>query len=556
MKILVISLLRLGDVVMSTGILRLLREKYRDAEIHLLINQQFAGLAPMIKSADHILTFDRQHIQEGLGDASRPLFDSYERVRQFVEDLSEQQYDLVINLTQNKLSGYLLSLVEAKEKQGLSLDVQGRAGFGSSWFRHLNRQIDSDSDGVFHHTDIFNFALGSGSDTYGPILAETESGLQEAQRFIVDGRPFVAIQALSSDIKKDWELDSLKKALRSFQRVHPKVDLVFLAAPNEAARLGPLVMELAEGKNHVRLAVCGLEAAFSLVARAKVLLTMDTSIKHLASATSTPVLELSLGSSDYRRTGVYSQDSIIIQSKEPCAPCSHSKNCHRERHFCGERLSPELIALTLSSVYTRQLAQLSAVAEEFSDEADVLRTELREGGFWSALPVQSEFSEASVARLVDLCTWKIFLNQAGRTPERVSQYGAESVRLSRLLRRQFPTVSRTEWKHLLSAMEKQIEGLEGRFMAIDSGLKSLHAQFENADRLKEFVYNLVNLRDRLRPSPMARLLGTGLDAVIDDDQSPAFVRLRRITETMTEIQSRAEIEKKVVRALGQLMEAQ
>ncbi len=52
MKILVMSLHRLGDIVMTTPILQTLKKKYPQAHIHILMHSQFSGVLPLLQNVD------------------------------------------------------------------------------------------------------------------------------------------------------------------------------------------------------------------------------------------------------------------------------------------------------------------------------------------------------------------------------------------------------------------------------------------------------------------------------------------------------------------------
>ena len=557
MKILVMSLLRIGDIVLAAPVLRGLREKHPQAEIHLLINSQFKAITPLIPYIDKTIPFDREGLQKGLGSATAPMFGSYDRLDGFLENLDTENYDWVINLTHSRLSGWLMSLLSAKQKTGLCLDGEGRASFGSSWFRYLNSQVDVDGSEVFHFTDVFRFALGLDDDDMSrPALCETDSGHREADGFLAGSASggMIVVQALTSDPKKDWSLAKMADAITQTARVHPASEFAILGAPFEKDRLVPLVDRLVERGVRARLAILSFEGAFSLLKRSKLLITLDTSIKHLACAARTPVVEISIGSSDYHRTGAYLQGSIILQSKEACAPCTHSKACHRESHACSERLPSDVVAMVASEVLAGRAFQLKTIAEEYRDEVEILRVESRVSGYWAAYSVLEPFAEASVARWVDLACRKVWLETQGSDPKALGT-GTEILRLARLLRSIHPDVSETDWRHLLSELEQQAMTVEGRLNGFKVGLQYLRGCYEDPRKLRDYVRQLIAFRDRIRHSPLLRSYKAALDPLIEDDISPAFTRYKRMVETVAEIEKRTEISLRILRGLnGEIVE--
>jgi len=174
--------------------------------------------------------------------------------------------------------------------------------------------------------------------------------------------------------------------------VHPEAHIAVIGAPFERERLGPFVDGLRARGVQAHAAILSFEGAFSLLKRSRLLLSVDTSIKHLAGAARTPVVELCLGSGDFHRTGSYQSGSLIIQSREACAPCVHSKPCHRESQFCASRVPPELVAMVVAEAFAGRSFQLRAIAEEFKEEAGIFRVEAKQSGFWAAYSVLEPFT--------------------------------------------------------------------------------------------------------------------------------------------------------------------
>lgn len=554
-KILALCLLRLGDIILATPVLRGLRDRYPDSEIHILINSQFAQIQGLIPYVDKVHLFERAEMQRGLGEAGRGLFEPYERLRTLISRLEAERYTQIVNLTQNRLSGYLAAAIHGPSKIGLVLGSGGLAAFNSPWFQYLNSQADEDSERVFHYTDVFRFALGLEKDVCRPFLNESAEGRAEAGRFLVEGRKHLMVQPLTSDVKKDWGLGRFTEMIRLFCEGHPRYDVVVLGAPDERERLSSMVDALSESGYPVRLAICSLAGAFSLLRRADGLVTGDTSIKHLACAAGTPLIELSLGSSDFRRTGAYLQNSVIIQSRELCAPCPHGKACHRDQHACAERIRPEAVALVAGEIVAGSRHQLRVIGEEYADEIEILRVEIEESGFWAAHSVTEAFTEANVARWLWLCGKKVQLEEERKkTAGGWRELGTESVLLEHLLRRIYPFATTSEWAHLLDALERQSTMVELRLDGFQSGLKSLYGSYENQDRLRSFVHTLIAFREKLKTGSALGPWRSSLDQLIEDDITPPFVRFRRIVDAVQELKTATEIEIRLIRNLKDRME--
>ena len=558
MKILVMSLLRIGDVAMATPVLSALRLKFgRDAQIDLLVNSQAAGIAPLISggsaSVGRVIVFDREAMQRGLGRADIPFFDSYERLNELVDRLNGESYDLSINLTHSRLSGWMMSLVNSKEKMGLVFDGEGRASFGTNWFRYLNSQVEADGAEVFHFTEVFRFGLGLGAiSTTEPSMFETENGKLEAaevfENWKVDSKTLVAIQALTSDSKKDWGLARMSEMLERLSQRTPDAAFVIIGAPSERERLEPMVNALSEKGVGLRLAIVGLEGAFSLVKRANLLISVDTSIKHFAACAGTPILEISLGSSDPYRTGAYRHGSLIVKSRELCSPCVHSKACHREKQFCAMGVPSDAVAMLAGEMLAGRSFQLRSIAEAYREEIDVLTVDLKSNGVFAAASILEPFSEQAIGRWIDLTCRKLWLESQRGTG--VDAMGSEALKLGQFLRHLHPTNSDVEWKLLLTDLERQVASIEGRLNSFKTEIRALHGSFEDPRRLRDYVRGLISFREKMRHSALLSSFRAVLDLVIEDDISPPFTRFRRIVDAIGEIDNRTQIHLRLIRSLG------
>lgn len=550
MKILVVSLLRLGDIILTAPILQGLQQRHPEAQIDLLINSQFKSVTTLLPHVAKIHLFDRETLQKGLGEPAVPLFESFERLDGLLEILSGEGYDQVINLTHTRLSGWLVGMIPAREKMGLSFDPSGKGAFGSNWFRFLNNQVDSESSETFHFTDLFRFGVEL-NDSIPLGLLETEKGREEAAKCLalIGNENLVIVQALTSDVKKNWGLGSWARALANFSQVHPEANFILLGAPSERTELAKLHHLLQEKNCRSHIAILSLEAAYSLLKIARLLITGDTSIKHLACQASTPVVELSIGSSDAYRTGAYADGSVIIQSRETCAPCVHSRPCHRDFHACAERIPAEAVALVASEIYENRTFQLKTIAEEYKNEIEILRVENRESSFWTAASVREKFSEETVSRWIDLACKKIWLTSEDRR-------GTEIECLARFFKKLHPETSEIEWRFLLNDLEKQVEAISGRINGYRVGIEHLKGGFEDPRHMHEFVTGLIQLREKMKRSYLMKSFASSLGQIIEDDVSLPFLRLRRIVDAISEIDGRTALHLCLLRGLMSEMQIQ
>ncbi len=553
MRILVVNLLRIGDIILSTPVLQGLREKHPDAEIHLLINRQCQAVVPMLKGVDCVHYFERTLVQNSLGESDRTMFEGFDRVRSLVSELDSQEFSLLVNLTQNRLSAWLCGLLHVPQILGLHFDDRGLPQFGSRWFKYLNDQAEWEGERAFHFADVFLYGAGLKNFRGSISLKATESGRLEARRLLEHVEDFMVVQPLTSDSKKNWGLENFRKLIVSLREKFSNLTILVLSSPEEATLLQPWVNGIVD--SGVQLAVCSLEGALSLLEQAKLLVTGDTSIKHIGVAARVPIVELSLGSSDLFRTGPYTKGAYIVRSKESCVPCVHSQPCHRTEQFCAKSILPEIVELVVSQILRGQHHSLRNVAEEFADEVAVFKTELDAAGFYSCHQLNEQWNETSISNLFERVSWKVLLQEAQvKTVENLGEYGSESFRLGEALKSRFPEVPTVDWRNMFSDVEGRTEKMVFRLDGFRQRLKKVAAKYDDKKEIADFVDGLQRLALEMNGHPLLRFHAEEIQALTCDLHELPFLRLRRLSSVLEDVFRRADIELKMLRNLRSQME--
>lgn len=467
MKILVVSLLRIGDLLLAAPVIQGLKQKYPDSRIDVLGNRSCQSVAALIPGIDVFHGLNRDLLQAELADPDQPILKPFFRLEKLMSALKNERYDLVVNLTHNRLSGWLCGYVEGKETMGLRLDARGKPGFGSNWFQYLNDRADAKGKEIFHYTDIFWFGSGLQGNDRRWALTRTEAGGVEASRLTEGIADYILVQAFTSEAKKEWGADRWHHALELIQKHDPSAMFLILGAPGEAERVEEMVRSLEAAKVRARPAVCSFAAALSLLDSARLLITGDTSIKHLAAATKCPVIELSLGSSDWRRTGFYRAGGYILQPKVHCAPCAHSLPCGQASHLCAIQLAPDTVAAVATGVLDGDDSALHRHARSQSHRCDILRTHFTGGGYWQAVHLGRNLEPADLREWVDKLTTKLILQ--GAHFQALGPYGTEATRMGEWLRAEYPGLAPRTWAYLIQNVDQQTATDHSE--ALDAGVR-------------------------------------------------------------------------------------
>lgn len=324
MKLLVVSLLRLGDIIQQKPLLEGLRRQFPQAEIHLLLNRQFSQVSQLLGNCvDRYIYFDREALQKGLGEANYNFMWSYSELEKLVNELSAQNYNSVYNFTHTRLSAYIIGAVTAQEKKGLYQADGKFRGLENAWLKYFNDRFSGRSLSLFHYVELLGNAFAI------PVQKTALRASGKAHKRVL-------FQCLTSDIKKNWGLENFLQLKFQIEKALVDYRVQILGAPFEREKL----LQVFDEKD---LLICDLQDAKSLCSQADLLVTGDTSIKHLAAQDGLPTIEISLGGSDSLKTGAFAVGAQVISANVACAPCLHSAACPQASHLCAQNVSVDQV---------------------------------------------------------------------------------------------------------------------------------------------------------------------------------------------------------------------
>lgn len=303
MKRLGVSLLRLGDIFMLAPALQALKRRHPEDELHLLINENFVHVKPLLPFVDRFHLFPRKALQNDLGDPEAPILRAYDKLDQFLRELSRQDFCEVINFTHNNVSACVTSLIETKCRKGLQLDEQGNMKIDGEWFQILNQPAEKMP---WHFSEVYLRAVGE--DRYLAPEFPGQPGNQESR---------LLLQPFTSEERKTWSPEFWRQYLAPVMEKFQFCEV--LAAPFEKQKAESFLEQLNMG-DRVRLHLCDLEQALFRIRQSELLITVDTSIKHLAAGTGIGIIELALGGSRAEHTGAFRENVLVLSCGEDCPP--------------------------------------------------------------------------------------------------------------------------------------------------------------------------------------------------------------------------------------------
>lgn len=385
MKILVISLLRLGDLILQEPLFKGLKHKYPNSEIHVLINDQFLQVQTITKSVDRWWGFPRKKFQDQLVEKPSMHQKAFSDLTEIINSIKVENFDIVYNFTNNYLSAQLMNLLDIKEKKGAHF-IGGRKNEPRNrWEDYLNEHFSQINGSLFNYADVLGRAL------------EIPVSTQECRRMGEPGP--IYLQTLTSDSKKNWGLKNFAQLKEKLKNRWPRRKVMVLSSPDEKHII----------RDHFdddEILVLNLAEVQQCLKTASLLISGDTSLVHLADQENCPTLGLYLGSGDFRKTGPWqNQGSFILSPLVSCYPCSHSLPCIQKTHLCAQDISIEKVFEWAVSIIEDRKISLK--------DNQISASEQIEKKLWESYLNQITFVDESFGvPLADECDLSLYISEA------------------------------------------------------------------------------------------------------------------------------------------------
>jgi heptosyltransferase III len=345
-RILVVALRRLGDVLLTTPLIRSLRRAYPDATIEALVFADTAGILDGNPDLDRVIAMPaRPTFGQSLTCAMRLL----------------KRYHLAIS-------------TQSGDRPTAFALIAGRTHAGPAWpgnrikRRLLGRSVAA-GGGVHRVEEVLRIADALGIARAVEIVAP--AGALAPEHAVAE--PYAVIHASPMFRYKQWTLDGWRALARALAA--RGLDLVATGGPADSSYLDALWDDMpAVRRLDARLSWPEIAA---LLSRARVYVGPDTSVTHLAAASGCPTVAL-FGPTDPRLWGPWPAQGLaepwaasgtiqrrhnvwLVQNPLPCLPCQ-LEGCERHlqsRAQCLDELTPQQVLLAVDEALDETGAALA-----------------------------------------------------------------------------------------------------------------------------------------------------------------------------------------------------
>lgn len=334
-KILVVRFSSLGDIILTTPLLKVLRENFPDAQIDYLTKQTYIEVILNCHNIDSIIAVSNEI--------------PFSELKELKNNLRKIKYDLIIDLHNNLRTIYLRNILRLSGSRILKFKKYSLRKMFLVWFKFnlmknlptvitryiltLNKLIPVDKYLNKQPTEI---CIDEKSE------AKVDKVLYEEG--IENNKELVCIVPLSKHFTKTYPKELYIEFIGRLDRNKYNIILIGQGDENYAdiLKTGKNVYNLFNKFNIPELA--------ELMSRCSYVITGDTGPMHIAEAVNVPIIMLA--GSSVKEFGFYPQNKnshILEVNHLKCRPCSHigRSECPLGHFKCMKEITPELIQLNM-----------------------------------------------------------------------------------------------------------------------------------------------------------------------------------------------------------------
>ena len=296
MKFLIIRFSSIGDIVLTTPVIRCLKKQVPDAEVHFLVKDKFRSVI------EHNPYIDKLHV----------LAHSWELM---MEELKTEEYDYIIDLHHNVKTLRVKNELKKKSFSFYKLNIE----------KYIYTSLKVNILPKIHIVDRYmktveSFGVkndGAGLDYFISEHDETKKSDIPASHHA----GYIACVIGAAHNTKKWPVNKWKEFAGKIN--HP----IILLGGDEDKIIGEEIASVDKVKVYNACGKFSINESADLVKKSKLVITHDTGLMHIASAYKKPIISLwgntvpSFGMNPYYGDRPV-QHSIMQINKLWCRPCS------------------------------------------------------------------------------------------------------------------------------------------------------------------------------------------------------------------------------------------
>lgn len=321
-KILLIELLQIGDLIVTTPVIKAIRGKYKEATIDILILQEMKEVLTGNKDLNRLIPY-----KDNLSD--------------LIKEIKKEKYDLGIILHPGSfLMSLVLFLSGVKYRIG---STKSGMLYGKGFF--LNKKIKPNLRIQHKIEDNFDVikSIGIGEENKNPEIFITKESEEIVNDFLArnDIEKFIVIHPGANFKTHEWTIEKYAELADKVIKNY-KMSVVFTGSRKDRILINN-ILRFMDNKAY-EFSGKTIKDFFSIIKSAELVISVDTSANHIAAAFNKPIITL-FGASNPDVWYPYSEKGKTIYKRDKCINCN--------KNFCfrlGDRKQECMRSITVKEV--------------------------------------------------------------------------------------------------------------------------------------------------------------------------------------------------------------
>ncbi len=341
MKILVMQLAKIGDIIQTNQLLKMLRVEHEEAQIHLLVNSLFEEMKPLLE-VDNLIGFNLGKALDQTGHVLQ--LNTY--VTSFLNELLQNKYDLIINLNSIGFTKDLLEYFRADSSIALK-GFHSNDNISQKWLYYVISFIKTREFATFNLVDIYKNICN---------LPGTRSSMPPSKPFKKPSTNRIVFQLGCRNIKRQWSISNFAELANLLIAEGKEICLV---GSEEEFDLRDEFLKLILHKTSVSdlMGKTSLLELSQILKQSDLLISGDTGTMHIASSVGVEVFAIFLGPAYPWETLGYSADIKVVypqSEKYICYPCQETADCLYNL-ACHTEITPHKVFKAIQNLLSLQV---------------------------------------------------------------------------------------------------------------------------------------------------------------------------------------------------------
>lgn len=313
-NILVNALVNLGDVVLTTSAVSLLKQAYPNAKITMLVKPVVRQAVENNPVIDEAIVFDYKAKQN-----------SFRKMMEMVNLIKSHHFDLSISFDRKLRPALLCWLSRIPVRVGPDRvfdDKPSRVTWLYTKTIHISHNLDNTLQAETYQ-DIVRGFTGQTSHAQ-PVFARIMPENEEKANVLFDTLPkrekYIALCVKGTFPLKTWPKEYFVKVVDELNKRY-NASFFIVGAPNDKSYADEVIADMpVEVKNF-----CGQTNLVDLAAvlkRSDLFVTVDTGATHIAATTGIPMVTM-YGCTSPNRWHPINKNARVLTTNEPCCPCTY-----------------------------------------------------------------------------------------------------------------------------------------------------------------------------------------------------------------------------------------